>query len=434
LIECSPGGQAPDGTRYASRYKVNLLALAAATVEEARASTQWTRGDQSRALELAARTIIEDTPETNAYKPRFRAPRRDDNALLSRNPKMAKTLIGEVARIMHERGEDFNAWFDEYAESIRQDASVHTQEKDQWTKLSTVEPEESHGGAADLLTEAEQAASDTCTAVDLLFSVGASEFLVTMKDEASGKATADNLSRRELVTKLPEYLERNADGIESFIVRPKDAALIQLDDCTPAERDRVAPMAFMTVETSEANYQTWLALPEETCDDERKHVRERLLCGEWRTSANVGAGGALRFPGSLNCKPERRRADGSLPRVRLVQFAFGRFTSEAELEASGLLGQPAPPVILPNCSRPMDNFVHCSIPSYEKCLQSVEPKKNGKPDRSKADLLFAVTCLRWKLAFDETVTLLKRFSMKAKSRRDDYAEQTVRLALEKVST
>ncbi len=434
LIECSPGGQAPDGTRYASRYKVNLLALAAATVEEARNSTQWKRGDQSRALELAARTIIEDTPETNAYKPRFRAPRQDDNALLSRNPKMAKTLLGEVARIMHERGEDFNAWFDEYTESIRQAASVHTQEQDLWTKVSTVKPEESHGGAADLLTEAQQAASDTCTALDLLSSVGASEFLVTMKDEETGKATADNVSLRELVTKLPEYVERNADGIESFIVRPKDAALIQLDDCTPAERDHVAPMAFMAIETSEANYQTWLALPEETSDDDRKRVRERLLRGEWRTSANVGAGGALRFPGSLNCKPERRRADGSLPRVRLVQFAHGRFTSEAELEASGLLGQPAPRVILPNFSRPMDKNVHCSIPSYEKCLQSVEPKKSGKPDRSKADLLFAVTCLRWKFAFDETVALLKRFSMKAKSRRDDYAEQTVRLALEKVST
>jgi hypothetical protein len=270
--------------------------------------------------------------------------------------------------------------------------------------------------------------------LDLLSSVGASEFLVTMKDEETGKATADNVSLRELVTKLPEYVERNADGIESFIVRPKNAALIQLDDCTPAERNRVAPMAFMAIETSEANYQTWLALPEETSDDERKRVRDRLLRGEWRTSANVGAGGALRFPGSLNCKPERRRADGSLPRVRLVQAAYGRFTSETELEASGLLGQPAPPVILPNRSRPMDKNVHRSIPSYEKCLQSVEPRKDGKPDRSKADLLFAVTCLRWNIAFDETVALLKRFSMKAKPRRDDYAEQTVRMALERVST
>jgi hypothetical protein len=255
-----------------------------------------------------------------------------------------------------------------------------------------------------------------------------------MKDEETGKATADNVSLRELVTKLPEYVERNADGIESFIVRPKDAALIQLDDCTRAERDHVAPMAFMVIETSGANYQTWLALPEQTSDDERKRIRARLLRGEWRTSANVGAGGALRFPGSLNCKPERRRADGSLPRVRLVKSACGRFTSEAELEASGLLGQPAPPVILPNPSLPMDKNAPPLIPSYEICLRSVEPKKNGKPDRSKADLLFAVTCLQWKFAFDETVALLKRFSMKANSRRDDYAEQTVRLALGKVST
>jgi hypothetical protein len=437
LIECSPGGQAPDGTRYPSRYKVNLLALAAATVEEARGSNLWKRGDLSRALELAAQTIIEDSPETPAYKQRFRAPRRDDNALLKRNPKMAKTLLGEVARILHKRGEDFNTWFDEFAESIRQDVNVHTiEDKDQWTNLSTVEPEESHGGGILPPTEAQQAASDVCAAVDLLSSVGASEFLATMKDETTEKVTSDNVTLRELVTKLPEYVERNADGIESFIVRPKDAALIQLDDCTSAERDHVAPAAFMVIETSEANYQTWLALPEETSDGERKRVRDRLLRGEWRTSANVGAGGALRFPGSLNCKPERRRADGSLPRVRLVQSAYGRFTSEAELEAAGLLGKPAPPCdsSLFNPPRPMDKNVHCSIPSYEKCLQSVELKRNGKPDRSKADLLFAITCLNWKVAFDETVALLKRFSAKAKSRRDNYAEHTVRLALSKIGT
>jgi hypothetical protein len=59
-------------------------------------------------------------------------------------------------------------------------------------------------------------------------------------------------------------------------------------------------------------------------------------------------------------------------------------------------------------------------------------KLNGKPDRSAADLLFAVTCLNWKVAFDETVMLLKRVSEKAQARKDDYAERTVKLALSKL--
>jgi hypothetical protein len=61
----------------------------------------------------------------------------------------------------------------------------------------------------------------------------------------------------------------------------------------------------------------------------------------------------------------------------------------------------------------------------------VKLKQDGKPDRSDADLLFAVTCFDWKFSFDETVALLKRVSAKAKARRDDYAERTVRVALSK---
>jgi hypothetical protein len=431
LIECAPGGKGEDDKLYKSRYKVNLLWLAAQTLEAARNSDNW-RKNPSSALEQAAQTALEDTPETPSYKQRFRKPRRDDDAILARNPKTALTLLKEVARIMHDRNEDFNAWFDEFTASIRLAASVHTKDKEQWTTLSTIQPEESHGGSAASPTEKEQAASDACAALDLLSTVGASEFLVTMKDETTQKTTADDVSLREFIAKLPDYVERNAEGKESFIVRPKDAALIQLDDCTPAELEHVSPVAFMVVETSDENYQTWLALPKETSEEKRKQVRERLLRGDWRMSANAGAGGALRFPGSLNCKPERRRADGSLPRVRLVKSAYGRFTSWAELQVAGLLGRPAPHEILPKPSRPMDKNVPRSIPSYEKCLQSVEPKENGEPDRSKADLLFAVTCLRWGFALDETMALLNRFSMKARARRDNYAERTAELALAKI--
>ncbi len=85
----------------------------------------------------------------------------------------------------------------------------------------------------------------------------------------------------------------------------------------------------------------------------------------------------------------------------------------------------------------MDKAVPRTVPSYEKCLQSVaiktKGKDAGKPDRSFADLLFAVTCLDWKFSVDETVALLKRVSAKARAKKDDYAERTVRLALSRVA-
>lgn len=446
LIECSPGGQAPDGTRYPSRYKVNLLALAAATVERARVSEFWRRNPQ-RALMVAAEEIIEDAPVTDPYKPRFRAPRRDDEALLTRNPKHAMTLLLEVVRVKTERGDDDVAeWFDGYMEQVKQAAfvhirqeNVHIREEKQWTKFSGNDAVESQGGdaAARVIREVEQGVVDSCVAVEAVAGVGAENFLVTMKDEQSGKpTTVDNVSLAELVRKLPDYMERNAGGRESFIVRPEGAALIQVDDCTANERDLLAPVSFMVAETSENNFQAWLALTIETSDDERKRIRERLFTGALLgTPANVGAGNAMRWIGSLNCKPERRRADGSFPRVRLISSSFGRFTTETELESYGLLAPNAPPCdsfSLAKRKIAVDKDVHRTPPSYERCLQGVKLKENGKPDRSDADLLFAVTCFDWGFSFDETVALLKTVSAKAKARRDDYAERTVKLAMSKV--
>jgi hypothetical protein len=231
-------------------------------------------------------------------------------------------------------------------------------------------------------------------------------------------------------------MERNASERESFIIRPEGAALIQVDDCTASERDLLAPVSFLVAETSGNNFQAWLALPTTTSDDERKRIRERLFKGALLgTPANVGAGNAMRWVGSLNCKPERRRTDGSFPRVRLIASSFGRYTTEAELESYGLLAPHAPacdsfsPV---KRTKAVDNAVPRTPPSYERCLQSVRLKKNGKPDRSFADLLFAVTCLDWKFSFDETVALLKQVSAKARARRDDYVQRTVTIAFNKV--
>ncbi len=152
LIEYSPGGRSTGGDYCPSRYRVNLLALAAATVERAREDGFWRRAPH-RALMLAAEEIINDAPETNPYKPRFRAPRRDDDALLTRNPKTATTLMSEAARIVHARGEDVNAWLEQHIRELREAVgSVHTKAEDLWTNMSRGAEESVHTKAEDLWT------------------------------------------------------------------------------------------------------------------------------------------------------------------------------------------------------------------------------------------------------------------------------------------
>ncbi len=361
LIECSPGGQDRDGTRYPSRYKVNLLWLAAATVEEARNSSHWKR-DPSRALELAAQTILEDTPETPPYKPRFRAPRRNDDALLERNPKAALTLLAQAADIIRERGGNVADWWQTFTEQgaarvlnahTERGESVHKEDQDLWTNLSSGGGNESHGGAvaaseaSPVLTEIETATADACAALDAFASVGADNFLVTMKDEATDKAQSKSMTLRALTLALPAHIERNSHAEESLILRPNGASLIQVDDCTAVERDLLAPYAFHIAETSPASFQAWIALPEKTSDDERKRIRERLFKGALLNSpANVGPGNAMRWTGSRNCKPEHRRTDGSFPRVKLVQSSFARFVTEEGLENAGLLAPDTPPRVI----------------------------------------------------------------------------------------
>ncbi len=447
LIECAPGGQDSDGKLYKSRYKVNLLQLAADAVEAARGCPKWDR-DPSRALELASEAILEDTPQTNPYKQRFRPPRQDDDALLKRNPKTATTLLLEAARILSERGEDVEMWLETFAESVKQKVrSVHTIKKEQWTKLST--GQESQGGdvpagqeslstlpgqPAEVIVEpALEPIAQAMGGLEAFAGVGATSFLVTMKLEATGQAQSERLTLKDAVLKLPEFIERNSAGEESFIMRPEGAPLIQFDDCGASERDLLAPFAFFEEETSLENYQSWLALPSGTGEEERKRVRDRLLKGALLgSSANGGAGGATRWPGSLNCKPERRCVDGSFPRVRLITAIHNRIVTVSELEDAGLLASLPPcDSSFPALERLVDKNVHRGgghVPDYEDSLNLVSLKKNGKPNRSDADLHFAATCFDWKLTVDETVALLKRLSEKARARKDDYAERTVKEA------
>ncbi|MEJ7577574.1 MAG: hypothetical protein WKF74_11280 [Pyrinomonadaceae bacterium] len=176
-----------------------------------------------------------------------------------------------------------------------------------------------------------------------------------------------------------------------------------------------------------------ISLPENTSDEESNIIKDRLFAVLNSMGANKGANGGLRWAGSMNCKPKYKTEDGSFPRVKLLFSSMNRIVTVDELEALGLLGVIKPTEnsveVLRGVSRV--NEKPKQAPSYEKALASVRRKDDGEPDRSAADLHYSVTCLDWGFNERETIDLLKSKSEKARERRDKYAENTVRVALQK---
>ncbi len=277
-------------------------------------------------------------------------------------------------------------------------------------------------------------------ALDGFAAVGADSFKVTLKDERTGAVNAEDYDLRGLVVAMPDLIERNERGEESLILRPEGGAFIQIDDCRDDERQLLEPFSFLEAETSPGNFQSWIALDPATDDAARKLVRERLLTGALLgTSANAAPGGAMRWIGSLNCKREHERADGSFPRVELRALHFSRIATVEQLEQAGLLAPPCDSLSFTTassgqiCPLPLRKSADGKEPSYQRCEQSVKHSRTGKIDRSGVDALFAVTCFDWGIGFDRVVSLLKEYSEKAKRRRDDYAERTAAWAQKQVA-
>jgi hypothetical protein len=256
-------------------------------------------------------------------------------------------------------------------------------------------------------------------------SVGAESFHMFLKDEASGKAISEaDFDMVSLGLNLPGYLERNGKKLESLIVRPySERQLIQVDDCTPSVLNLLAPVSFLQIVTSEDNGQAFLAL-ESVLDEEAFKTRTRLLAKLKPHGANGGAFGALRWPGSRNCKSSRKRADGTFPTVKIHKHQPGRLTTPEELERLGLLAPPAPSP-QPTEARPL---AKCAAPPYRWPDYQIELDR-ADGDRFKADMIFALRCLRWRWSESETAAKLREVSKKARERRN-YAERTARRAAE----
>jgi hypothetical protein len=266
--------------------------------------------------------------------------------------------------------------------------------------------------------------SEAETMIAAFARAGCDQFDVTLKSlDGEKKHFRRNVSCTRLKSGLADLIKMAEHDLLSIIVRPhsKSVAFIQLDDISEAIASQLTPHSCCVLETSEGNYQAFVAVVR--LDRTAKETVRNALIDT--TSADRGASGAVRLAGTYNFKQQRRRNDGSYPRVRLISVGAGKILSVPELISAGLIKPQisvVPQSAVPKPKKPPRRRI---FPSYEKAMLHVRRKEDGTMDRSAVDLLFAVTCLDWQITIEETIKLLHTHSPKAAERYDDYVERTV---------
>ncbi len=249
-----------------------------------------------------------------------------------------------------------------------------------------------------------------------------SSFKVGFKNEVQGALhSVQTLDGEKFRALLPSMILKAAAAGESFIVRPEASNLIQLDDLSSDALERIEPFAFLALETSPDNFQAWVSVSVES--EARPALRRRLIAG---LGGDSGASGAMRWPGSLNCKPSRRLLDGSFPAVRLFWFSNHAGITPEQLEVAGLL---APEKIAP-VNPPREST--SSLPAVDAPTRYPDYGRElaaASGDRSRADLRWCLLSLAWGWSPDQVETELRRVSEKARARSDRYVANTVAAAL-----
>jgi hypothetical protein len=282
-------------------------------------------------------------------------------------------------------------------------------------------------------------AADAKTMLAAFESVGVKSCDVTERRENPVATEAQTTFTRRKKTAaicdrlLPAWMQFTpfspVSNIRPHLPRSSRTALVQLDDLTEATVERVSSFACCATETSPNNFQAFVAVADGAVDYDR--LRQGLIAA---TGADRGATGATRLAGTFNAKPIHKRDDGTYPQVHLVFSNPYKIVPVADLESAGVLLQTPIPSAAPHliagraANRPMRR-----LPSYTKALAAIQSKNDGEPDRSAADLLFAVTCLRWHppLTPHQIAALLIKNSDKARERADaeDYVWATIDAAM-----
>ena len=253
--------------------------------------------------------------------------------------------------------------------------------------------------------------------VDLFASVGADAFDIThtnLHQEKRGFRPAQTVAQTK--ESMPYLVPSAARRQNNLIIRPRSTtvALIQLDDLPPDNLARIAPAAFLVLQTSPQGLQAWVAV-----QDAPKGFAARLKEG---TGADKEASGATRVAGTANFKPAYAP---DFPTVRIVAAQSGRIVAPETLEALGVVApekaQPIPPAV---ASRTHTAPRTSKWPSYARCLENAPVGASGHAKRTSADFVWCKIALSWGHGIEDTAARLLLESDKAKENGEAYARQT----------
>jgi hypothetical protein len=253
-------------------------------------------------------------------------------------------------------------------------------------------------------------------------SVGVSAFDLTQTGlDGRLRSFRAGLSWELLRRWAPHLIQSAIQDQRNVIVRPRGAAavLIQLDDLSEAMLERVSRAAFLTLTTSQCNYQAWVAV-----NDGDPDFARRLRQG---SGADPGASGAVRLAGSLNFKCQYAP---DYPAVNIRQATPEHVVTRAQLESLGLVAAPSR---MPGIrSRPRGAAKQW--PSYERCLENAPRAQHtaDRPDVSRADFTFCLLAIDWGWSLADTCRRLLEKSPKARTNGQAYARLTVARAAEAI--
>lgn len=257
--------------------------------------------------------------------------------------------------------------------------------------------------------------------LDLFASLGVHRFDLTQTDLDGRKRSFRPSQNRESLRRCVSHLmQRAVQSQHNMIVRPRGAAadLIQLDDLSGAELERLRVVAFLVLTTSPGNHQAWIAV-----ESGAPNLARRLRQG---SGADPSASGATRLAGSTNFK---RQYAPNFPTVSILDAKPHHIVTASHLEVLGLLAASDDPMPLLARVSLNSNRRAKPWPSYERCLHNAPPAhRSNRPDVSRADFTFCLIAIDWGWSLAETCERLLEKSSKARENGEAYAWLTVRRA------
>lgn len=253
--------------------------------------------------------------------------------------------------------------------------------------------------------------------LDVFASVGVRFFDITHTNiEGEKRGFRPRQSLETAKTSMPYLVDSAARRRNNVIVRPhhpRSVLLIQLDDLSETALAKVAPVSFLTIQTSPGNHQAWVAVQGREADaDFARRLRKEA-------GADPTASGATRVAGTSNFKAKYAP---SFPTIAIEGLQPGRIASVDELERLGLVSPPENIRLAPEAFKTRKTHGARKWPSYEYCL-SRAPKAHGAdhPDVSRADFTWCMTAIDWGWTPEETARRLMEESEKARENGRGYA-------------